>query len=92
MNLKTEVTTEKSKMEDIFPTHSVFVHGSTFHRGDVSSSLDHILVQKKYGRIFKCFNYKNIYSDHSGITIRYYIFVIQSLTEFEMITPRKKSL
>jgi endonuclease/exonuclease/phosphatase family metal-dependent hydrolase len=71
LNLKTECPEEKKKMEDAFPLHNTFIYAPTFHRASVWSSLDHILVLKTYMRKFKCISYKNIYSDHSSVNIRY---------------------
>ena len=69
-NLRTEVDEEKEKLRNIFPEHEVFVKGSTFNRGNVWSSLDHILVHKKLKNPLMTASYKNIYSDHASINIR----------------------
>ena len=70
LNLKTECPNEKQKIEDVFPLFKTFIFGATFHRSNAWSSLDHILVKKEFEKLFRCFSYKNIYSDHSSVNIR----------------------
>ena len=75
-NMRPECVEEKKTLESLFPEHQMFIKASTFHRGDVWSSLDHILVHKSYQKPIVTASYKNIYSDHSTINVRYVLFWI----------------
>ena len=78
-NLKTEHLEEKTKLEDLFPQHNLFVYGATFRKLEYTSSLDHIFVEKKYSKTFKTTIYQNIYSDHATVNIRYSIIFGKSI-------------
>ena len=69
-NLKTEEDADMKKLEYFLPDFQIFIRGPTFQRSDYFSSLDHVLVSKTLFEPFYCTAFRNIYSDHSSISLR----------------------
>ena len=81
-NLKSEDQGDLRKLQDIFPCFDGFIRGPTFQRSDYFSSVDHIFVSKALCDPFYCTAFRNIYSDHSAINLRYIFCKIHIFSKY----------
>lgn len=70
-NLRTEKPVEEEKLTSLLPGFDCLINGATFQKSNHFSSLDHILISKDVIQPYYCTHFKNIYSEHSAISLRY---------------------
>ena len=69
-NIDTAKKLGKVKLKSIFPAYKIHISGCTFGRQETASSLDHVLIKETFTASRFVSSFKNIYSDHSAISVR----------------------